>query len=83
MCVFSCAGKGQLVSKCPLESPPVEREGPVFAPLPPHVEEKAAFQITQRSWKEQSYGHGFRRDTKTRLTVLARTSSNLPNRLCI
>jgi hypothetical protein len=83
LCVCVCAGNGQLVSDCTLESPPVERERGVSIRTPPLVEEEAPFRNTQKSRKEQSYGHGLRRDPKRRLTVLARTRGNLPDRLCI
>jgi hypothetical protein len=46
---------------------------------PPLVEEVAPFHKKQKSRKEQKYGHGFQRDPKPTLTVLARTSSSLPN----
>jgi hypothetical protein len=38
----------------------------------PIIEEEATFQNKQKSWKEQKYDHWFRRDPKSRLTVLAR-----------
>jgi hypothetical protein len=44
---------------------------------PPLVEEQAPFQNTLKSWKGQKYVHGSRRDTKPKLTWLARASSNL------
>jgi hypothetical protein len=34
----------------------------------------------QKFWKEGKYDHGSRWDQKTKLTVLARTISNLPDR---
>jgi hypothetical protein len=51
----------------------VSRLTPIF------VEEEALFQNTYKSWKEQKYGHGSRRNPKSRLTVLARPSNNLPD----
>jgi hypothetical protein len=44
-----CVREGQLVSECPLESPPVEGEGAVVVRTPPLVEEEAPFQNTYNS----------------------------------
>jgi hypothetical protein len=45
---------------------------------PPLIEDEVPFRKTQKSWKEQKYGHGSRRGPNAGLTVLVRTSSNLP-----
>jgi hypothetical protein len=52
----------------------------IYPTDPPLVEDEAQFKNTQKSWKEKEYGHGSRWGPKARLTVLARASSNLPDR---
>jgi hypothetical protein len=45
----------------------------------PTVDEEAPIQNTQQFQKEQKHGRESRNDTKLRLTVLAKDSSNLPD----
>jgi hypothetical protein len=72
--VCVCVCEGQLVSEYPFASLPIEGERPVVVRTflsSLHFE-------TRESLKTKLYGHGFRRDPKPLLTVLARTRSNLP-----
>jgi hypothetical protein len=67
VCVCVCGGEAQL-----------ERVPVVVRPLP-SSKRSPLFKI-RNSQKEQKYGNGSLRDTKTRLIVLAKARINLPYR---
>jgi hypothetical protein len=81
-----CESRGGGVYVCVWKKEPVcewvpARVTPSRGRVTSIVDEEAPFQNTWKSWKEQKYVHGSRRDPKPRLTVLARTSNNYPTRL--
>jgi hypothetical protein len=48
--------------------------------MSPLVEKEAPISKHVKDWREQKYGHWYRREMKPRMTVLPGVSSNLPDR---
>jgi hypothetical protein len=51
---------------------PTQKDQPLLS-----LDRRPHFETHKRSWNEHKLDHGFRRVSKPRMTVLARTSSNL------